>query len=285
MLVALIGINGVNHIFDTHWSLDEAIGAERFERWNSYSRIGLRADEPVVTWDGMPYEYTELGDGALLAEYAAMKLRPGGDVLVMGGLPGVMAAARTGARSITVVERNPTVSRRILDENDDWLGVEQAAAIDAGVEIEVVTRNERVFLAEAAGQREFDIIQISLPLGPALAPEKKGLLTVEGLAAAFGRLKPGGVLSLTFPAQTLGTLEIAAAAQKVGEAPAAGFCICGISTGWTSGATRCSCPEATGFRLWKRWGLLPRSCRVLCRGRRRRLMSVHIPRICFRPRR
>ena len=218
MLVALIGINGVNHVFDTHWSLDEELGAERFAQWNTYSRIALREDQPVVTWDGLPYAYTELQEGPdqeVLAEYATTRLRPGGDVLVIGGLPGVMAAARSGASSITVVERNPTVSRRILQPNDDWPGVDQVRGVDSDVDLEVITQNERSFLVEADTDSQYDVIQISLPIDLGLVTEKRGLLTAEGIGAALDRLKPDGILSLSLPSQLSQTMEIAAVAQRL----------------------------------------------------------------------
>ena len=128
-------------------------------------------------------------------------IKPEPEVLIigLGGGPDVVAALRYGARRVVGVEINSrmveTVSRTFASF---------AGAPYADPRVEVIVGDGRHVIEDS--QDRFDIIQLtgvdtsvaSLGSSPNLA--ENYLYTVEAFKAYYGHLKPGGLLSISFPA-------------------------------------------------------------------------------------
>ncbi len=120
------------------------------------------------------------------------------DVLILGETSGVNVwlALQYGAKSVTVVQRDPALVQLLLGE----LAGLEGGAIDRP-EVIVVATEPRLFLEQTA--ERFDLVHIAAAEGmPASAGglaslREDYLLTVEGVSLGLGRLKPYGLVSVT----------------------------------------------------------------------------------------
>jgi spermidine synthase len=127
-------------------------------------------------------------------------IKPHPEVLIvgLGGGPDVVTALRYGARRVVGVEINRRMIEVVSDTFADFAG-----APYADPRVEVILGDGR-HVIEASTDR-FDIIQLtgvdtavaSVGASPNLA--ENYLYTVEAFKAYFTHLKPGGLLSISFP--------------------------------------------------------------------------------------
>jgi len=128
----------------------------------------------------------------------AYRLVPGPAVLQFGlrGSEGVLAAARGGAASVTVVEPAPEYAALVADDLCAFAG-----GWPASLRPEILAEGARNVLARET--RRFDVIEIAGISSPTFssvgihATGETFLLTREGIGAAFQRLSERGVLSIT----------------------------------------------------------------------------------------
>ena len=128
----------------------------------------------------------------------AYRLVPRPAVLQFGlrGSEGVLAAARGGAASVTIVDPAPELAALVADDLSAFAG-----GWPASLRPEILAEGARNVLARE--RRRFDVIEIagvSSPTFSSLGIHATGetfLLTREGIRAAFERLSERGVLSVT----------------------------------------------------------------------------------------
>ncbi len=154
---------------------------------------------PAFFVDGEgPYPAPTAAELEAVAPYlplaAALQLRPGARVLVLGARGGVDAAAALalGARQVWAVEPEGPILR--------------GAPVYQAPEVVAVAEAERTFLART--RETFDVIVLSLTEGyrpirwGAYSLREEYRYTVEALTAALGRLEPDGILVVSRWLQT-----------------------------------------------------------------------------------
>ena len=135
-LVALLTFNIRHHLLDIRHAKGQTIANETFEKWNSFSRIGLthspnpaeeHPDLIVIDADAStgianfdfehltPHERHDLLEQAPALPYA---VRPGAKALIIGPGGGwdVARALASGSHDITGVEINPIIAETIMQE-------------------------------------------------------------------------------------------------------------------------------------------------------------------------
>jgi len=146
-------------------------------------------------------------------------IKPSPEVLIigLGGGPDVVTALRYGARRVVGVEIN---SRMIEIVSDTFAGFAGAPYSDPRVEV-ILGDGRHVI---EASTDHFDIIQLtgvdtavaSVGASPNLA--ENYLYTVEAFKAYYAHLKPGGLLSISFPnVEGLGVRMFAVGLQALDE--------------------------------------------------------------------
>lgn len=146
-------------------------------------QIDDASQAPILDWlpQSLPYELLH---------------RP--DVLILGDSSGIniWLALRHGARSVTVVHHDLSFVRALTERLSNAGG-----GIFAAERVRVVTLDPRTALSRLSGR--FDLIHFAGTEGTPAAGaglvslQEDYLLTVEAIAAARRRLRPGGLLSAT----------------------------------------------------------------------------------------
>lgn len=210
-----------------------------YQAWNPIARVdvvsipGDRIELPdaldyrLVTQDGAAPSMV-LGAGALDAQADFTEhtilgipywIKPAPEVLVvgLGGGPDVVTALHYGARRIVGVEINSRMIEIVSSVFSGFAGDPYSSP-----RVEVIMGDGR-HVIEASADR-FDIIQLtgvdtavaSLGISPNLA--ENYLYTVEAFKAYYEHLKPGGLLSISFPnARGLGLRMFAVGLQALDE--------------------------------------------------------------------
>jgi hypothetical protein len=119
-------------------------------------------------------------------------------VLVLGDTGGfsVWLALRNGARSVTVVQSDPSMEKMLTEDLHD-----RGGGVFGLPGVTVITASPRLFLEQATDQ--FDLIHVTAAEGmPAssggLASLREDyLMTVQAMALALERLAPGGLIAVT----------------------------------------------------------------------------------------
>ena len=130
LLVTLMVINTKSHLLDIHYAKGQRLPAERFVRWNSFSRVGvyfdkiwnIEIDADAVTGIA-PFDLDHLAPAdrdRLTHEGPGFPylVRPGAKTLIIGAGGGydVARALASGSHDITAVEINPIIAQTIMRE-------------------------------------------------------------------------------------------------------------------------------------------------------------------------
>ncbi len=134
LLVALITYNAKKHLIDVHFAKGRELTGEEFVRWNSFSRIAMRPEQPgssmksiVIDADAATgiakFDFEHLTDQERIdlrfhGPGFPYLLRPGAKTLVIGPGGGwdVSRALASGSKDITGVEINPIIAKTIMRE-------------------------------------------------------------------------------------------------------------------------------------------------------------------------
>jgi len=187
-------------------------------RWNAFSRVDVVRSAGIRSAPGLSFAYAgplpeQLGvtvDGdnltpitlpgqvdftAHLPSALAFVLRPGADVLIIepGGGLAVLTALQQGARSVTVVQSNPTIAHILKVD----LAAQNGHLYD-DPRVTLVIDEPRSFMRRT--DRRFDLIW--LPLTDSFRPVTAGTYalneeyryTVEAFVDALAHLTPQGIL-------------------------------------------------------------------------------------------
>lgn len=134
LLVALITYNAKKHLIDVRFAKGMELTGEEFVRWNSFSRIALRPEQPgssmksividadaatgIAKFDFEHLTEQERVDLRFHGPAFPYLLRPGAKTLVIGPGGGwdVSRALASGSKDITGVEINPIIAKTIMRE-------------------------------------------------------------------------------------------------------------------------------------------------------------------------
>jgi hypothetical protein len=208
-------------------------GAEQvFQRWNAFSRVDLVRSPIIRSLPGLSYRFTgalprqhgltvdgddlsavllpaqPLDFAAYLPSAAAFRLRPGAEALILDPAGGVeiFAALANGAGSVTAAQPNDLIR-------------ETARSAYEQPRVKVETVSGRAYLMRQEPAFDFILFNLSTTFHPvrsgAFSLGENYLLTLEGVDAALGRLKPGGLLVITRWLQTPPSEELRAFALVV----------------------------------------------------------------------
>ena len=134
LLVALITYNGKKHLIDVHFAKGKELTGEEFVRWNSFSRIAMRLEQPGSSMKSIVID-ADASTGIAKFDFEHLTeqeridlrfhgpgfpylLRPGAKTLVIGPGGGwdVSRALASGSKDITGVEINPIIAKTIMRE-------------------------------------------------------------------------------------------------------------------------------------------------------------------------
>jgi hypothetical protein len=134
LLVALITYNAKKHLIDVHFAKGRELTGEEFVRWNSFSRIALRPEQPGSSMKSIVID-ADAATGIAKFNFEHLSeqekvdlrfhgpgfpylLRPGAKTLVIGPGGGwdVSRALASGSKDITGVEINPIIAKTIMRE-------------------------------------------------------------------------------------------------------------------------------------------------------------------------
>ena len=219
LLVMLIGVNGKLHILDVRSAKGQALPAEIFTAWNSFSRIGVsRVDvtwESEVKWaiiiDGdagtgiAPFDWdrglTQADKFRLLHQGPGFPyaLRPGAKALIIGPGGGydIARALAGGSRDVTAVEINPIIADRVMRD--------KMAAESHGIyqrpEVRVFKEDGRSFVRGSS--EKYQVVQATLvdtwasTAAGAFALSENNLYTSDAFYDYLTHLTDDGVLAFT----------------------------------------------------------------------------------------
>jgi spermidine synthase len=189
-----------------------------YRRWNAFSRVDVIQSEGIRSAPGLSFTYPDrippqLGltvDGDNLVpitgpadfnftQYLPLTLgfvlRPQADVLILepGGGLAVLAALQNGAKSVTVVQSNPTVAQAVSQHFANFTN-----DLYNNPRVTLVIEEPRSFLRRTG--RQFDLIV--LPLTDSFRPVTAGAYTLnedyryttEAFSNALAHLSPDGLL-------------------------------------------------------------------------------------------
>jgi SAM-dependent methyltransferase len=219
-----LSASGRSHL-GVFWAKGQPQTGTLFERWNTYSRVRVRALGETVPF-GWGYartpqmkidqDYLDIdadastvitrqdGDIGVLAYLkddvvnAAYFVQPPQDVAVIGvgGGRDVLSALLFGARRILGIEINPAIFEVLTDRFADFSG-----HLDRQPGVSLVNAEARSFINHSSDR--FDLVQISLidtwaaTAAGGLALTENRLYTVEAWDDFYRALKPGGLLSVS----------------------------------------------------------------------------------------
>ncbi len=193
-----------------------------FERWNSYSRVSAHpARDKAITIRIDAGAATRIFPASMHADLAkndistpAMRLRPNGDILIIGpgGGKEVASAVALGLNSVIGVELNPIVVELATDRYREMSG-----GLYDRDNVRIVTEEGRSFLNHT--NQQFDIVMLTLvdtwaaTAAGAFALSENNLYTVEAFSRYLEQLKENGILSITrwyFPKRPHETIRLLA---------------------------------------------------------------------------
>ena len=199
-----------------------------FEGWNSFSRVTaspkgggaiIRIDSGAATRIYPASRYPMISADI---HSAAMRLRPNGDILIIGPGGGmeVATAATLGLRTITGVELNPLVVE---------LATRRFRRVAGGLydrdNVQILTGEGRHFVRRS--QQRYDVITLTLvdtwaaTAAGAFSLSENNLYTVEAFTSYLSHLRDDGILSITrwyFPKRPRESLRVVALGRAALEA-------------------------------------------------------------------
>jgi hypothetical protein len=187
---------------------EASAGLVEYTRWSAVSRIDVADTRPQKTlWidagTNQSFLWPSVGDFSkphpvtsrpMSLPYA---LRPGGDYMIVGPSGGreVLAALHHAPRSVTGVELDPTITRLVTTDYDDFIG-----GIFADPRVRLVTDEGRSFIRRS--EAVYDVIQQVANATPvaiangAFNLSESYLLTLEAFQEYWDHLAEDGLLVL-----------------------------------------------------------------------------------------
>ncbi|MEA2918829.1 MAG: hypothetical protein QOJ15_10910, partial [Bradyrhizobium sp.] len=224
MVHAGLDVSGKSHL-GVFWAKGTQQTGTLFERWNTYSRVRVRAlGESVPFGWGFAHapesrieqNYLDIDADAAtvitrhngdIGRFAYLKddvinaaylVQPPADVAVVGvgGGRDILSALLFGARHIRGIEINPAIFEVLTDKFADFSG-----HLDRQPGVSLVNAEARSYINHSSDR--YDLVQISLidtwaatAAGGLTLPENR-LYTVEAWGDFYRALKPGGLLSVS----------------------------------------------------------------------------------------
>jgi SAM-dependent methyltransferase len=214
-IVALVAVNSWRPLIDVQYAKGKPLNAERFVKWNSFSRVAVERDKDgsgqlsiVIDADaatGVPhFDFAHLSEkdrDSLLFQGPGLPyvLRPGAKALVIGAGGGwdIARALASGSRDVTGVEINPIIA------NDIMRG--RLAAYSRRLyfrpEVRIFVEDGRSFVRRST--EKYQVIQATLvdtwasTAAGAFALSENNLYTTEAFEDYLRRLRNDGLLVFT----------------------------------------------------------------------------------------
>ena len=219
LMVSLMVVNGKMHWFDVRWAKGERLPEERFNAWNSFSRVGvayipnrgsaggnwlIRIDADAATGIATFDWNRGITDGeraGLLGQGPGFpySMRPGAKTLIIGPGGGydVSRALASGSKDITAVEINPLIANKIMQE----VMVKENHGLYLRPEIHLVVEDGRSFVRSSA--EKYQVLQATLvdtwasTAAGAFALSENNLYTSDAFFDYLSHLTDDGVLTFT----------------------------------------------------------------------------------------
>ncbi len=213
-LVGLIVLNAKRGLIDVRHAKGQALVAERFVKWNSFSRvavapergtgkmsINIDADAATGIAD-FDFEHLSANDRKdLLYQGPGLPyvLRPGAKTLVIGPGGGwdMARALASGSRDITGVEINPIIADTIMRQR--FAGLSRGLYFRPEIRIEV--EDGRSFVRRC--REQYQVLQMTLvdtwasTAAGAFALSENNLYTTEAFQEYLSSLTPDGIVAFT----------------------------------------------------------------------------------------
>jgi hypothetical protein len=214
-LVALLTFNSRHHLLDVRHAKGQTIANEIFQKWNSFSRIGIthnpsdeHPDLIVIDADAStgvanfdfnhlnPHQLHDLLEQGPALPYA---VRPGAKALIIGPGGGwdVARALASGSRDITGVEINPIIARTIMQERFPELSKGLYLRPDVHIHVE----DGRSFVRRSTDK--YQVIQATLvdtwasTAAGAFALSENNLYTTDAFRDYLQHLTDDGLIAFT----------------------------------------------------------------------------------------
>jgi hypothetical protein len=239
-LVVFMVLNGTHRYLDVKYAKGRELPAESFQKWNSFSRIGMALDREsgwhMIYIDAdastgiahFDFDHLSAADRQLLlGEGPAMpyRIRPGAKTLIIGPGGGwdVSRAIASGSRDVTAVEINPIIARTIMQERFPQLSHGLYLRPDVHIAIE----DGRSFVRRS--REKYQVIQATLvdtwasTAAGAFALSENNLYTTDAMRDYLQHLTDDGVIAFTRwgfepPRESLRLVVLAATAlEQLGE--------------------------------------------------------------------
>jgi SAM-dependent methyltransferase len=219
-----LAVSGESHL-GVFWAKGKQQTGTLFERWNTYSRVRVRAlgESPPFGWglartpatkidqdyldidadaatpitrnDGDLSKLSYLKDDVINAAYL---VQPPADVAVVGvgGGRDILSGLYFGAKHIHGIEINPAIFEVLTDKFADFSG-----HLDRQPGVSLVNAEARSYINHSSDR--YDLVQISLidtwaaTAAGGLTLTENRLYTVEAWEDFYRALKPGGLLSVS----------------------------------------------------------------------------------------
>jgi predicted membrane-bound spermidine synthase len=229
-LVAFISYNEHNHVVDIHYAKDHVLKNEVWQKWNSFSRIGVTHDpyneehaaeirehpEKTVEHPDMIFIDADASTGIanfdfdrltphqrhdLLEQGPALPyaVRPGARTLIIGPGGGwdVARALASGSHDITGVEINPIIAETVMQEKFP----EMSKGLYHRPDVHIVVEDGRSFVRRST--EKYQVLQATLvdtwasTAAGAFALSENNLYTVDAIRDYLQHLTDDGVIAFT----------------------------------------------------------------------------------------
>jgi predicted membrane-bound spermidine synthase len=215
LLAGLVAFNAKERLFDIRYAKGRELTAERFVKWNSFSRIAIAPEKQgsptlLIYIDadastGIPsYDLDNLTEDerrGLLYDLPGIPflLRPAAKTLVIGPGGGwdIARAIASGSRDVTGVEINPIIANTIMRQRFPDL----SRGIYLRPEVRIFVEDARSFIRRS--KERYQVIQATLvdtwasTAAGAFSLSENSLYTVEAFVDYLKHLREEGLLAFT----------------------------------------------------------------------------------------
>ena len=245
LLVTLMVVNAASHLLDIHYAKGQRLPAERFVKWNSFSRVGVHYDNLwsiVIDADAatgiasFDFDHLAPEDRHRLTHEGPgfpYLVRPAAKTLIIGAGGGydVARALASGSRDITAVEINPIIAQTIMREKF----VNESYALYFRPEVRLFVEDGRSFVRRST--EKYQVIEATLvdtwasTAAGAFALSENNLYTTDAFYDYLAHLTDDGLLAFTRwgfdpPRESLRLISLAGdALARLGETNPAGHVI------------------------------------------------------------
>ena len=215
LLVALITYNAKKHLIDVHFAKGKELTGEEFVRWNSFSRIAMRPEQPGSSMKSIVID-ADAATGIANFDFEHLTeqqrvdlrfhgpgfpylLRPGAKTLVIGPGGGwdVSRALASGSKDITGVEINPIIAKTIMREKFP----QYSNRLYFRPEVRMIVEDGRSFVRRS--DEHYQVIQATLvdtwasTAAGAFALSENNLYTTDAFRDYLLHLTNDGVMAFT----------------------------------------------------------------------------------------